>query len=236
MIRPLLLQKPLELPAFGQKPLVAGPVQQVTDGRDPVRPGVAVPRQDIPQDLARPVAGLYRDVEQRRQGDHRGGLAALQFGGWRLHLQGCVQHHAVVPGVLAVAMGGPVLLANVDFHVPLHQAHAFYFQQSVAKVGPGGMAGPARVEHPHFGASLALEPGLSRRAALPQAGQQVLGNIGPAGFLVAARFLFYHQRRHRSIILPQEKRFFEKGLGNPFLQERVPQNPLLKNSQERGTP
>ena len=89
----------------------------------------------------------------------------LSTGG--LNIQSSVEDHAVISGVIAVAVGFPVPLANVYLHSALDQNHSFYFQQSVPEVGTGGMARASGVEDPYPEPVGRSERGLLRRTALP---------------------------------------------------------------------
>ena len=51
-----------------------------------------------------------------------------------------MNHYPVVVGVAAVAMGGPVSLAQVKLHVAADQAQPLNFQKRVAEVRPCGDA------------------------------------------------------------------------------------------------
>jgi hypothetical protein len=81
-----------------------------------------------------------------------------------------VQDHAVILGVAAMAVRIPVPLADVYLHVALDQTYPFHFQQSVPKVGTGGMTGAAGVEDPNPKPVRRPERGLLRRPALPKLG------------------------------------------------------------------
>ena len=101
-------------------------------------------------------------------------MPALQAGYLGGSFQGGVEYDAVIVGVVGVAVGVPVLLPDMQFHVALDQAQPLHFQQGIAKVRPGGSAGAPRIEHPHPPAAAGVKLLLPGRPFLPQPGQQLL--------------------------------------------------------------
>ena len=102
-----------------------------------------------------------------------------------------MENHAVVSGIVSVAVGLPVPLAHVYLHIALDQAHPFHFQQSVPEVGTGGVAGAAGVEDPYPEPVGGAERCLLRRPALPQLGKQPFGYVQVRlGSIGRARFFY----------------------------------------------
>ena len=91
-----------------------------------------------------------------------------------------MHHHAVVVGVSAVAVGVPIRLFDVEFHVAADQPQAFNFQQCVPEVRASGHPGAARIDHPNPLAGLRTEAGLPCSTLFPELGQQPLGDLFPA--------------------------------------------------------
>ena len=95
-----------------------------------------------------------------------------------MQVQGGVQDDAVVVGVLPVAVGIPVLLADVDLHVPLHHPLILEVKQGVAEVRSGRRSGTPGIQHPHPPPLAGAEPLLPRRPPLPQLRQRALRQRG----------------------------------------------------------
>jgi len=70
-----------------------------------------------------------------------------------------------------VAMGLPVPLAKVNFHVALHESLALHHQQGIAEIGAGGDTGSAGIQDPDACARFSMKSAVTRGAALPQEGQ-----------------------------------------------------------------
>ena len=98
-----------------------------------------------------------------------------------------LDHHSVVFGVAAIAVGVPVLLPQVQFHVASDQANALHLQQSIPKIWAGGNPGPARVDHPHPPAGFSAQRHLPYGPFFPELGQQPL------------RYLFFFRISPRGI-------------------------------------
>ena len=90
-----------------------------------------------------------KKVAQRQ---HRYPVATTQ-GGWpRTHISDYVQYHAVISRVFAMAVGVPVPLVDMDFHISPDQAHPFLLKHGVPEIRPGGGAYPAGIKHPEASA------------------------------------------------------------------------------------
>ena len=74
-----------------------------------------------------------------------------------------MHHHAVVVGVSAVAMGLPVRLFYMEFHISPDQSNPFHVQQSVPEVRTGRYAGSAGIDDPNPLAGLGAQAGLTGR-------------------------------------------------------------------------
>ncbi|MCE2464213.1 MAG: hypothetical protein J4F46_09985 [Dehalococcoidia bacterium] len=106
------------------------------------------------------------------QGQHRHTTAAAQNGRPRTHVADYVQHHAVISGVIAMAVGVPVPLADVDFHVSPDQAHSLLLKYGVPEIGPGSGAHPAGIKHPEASAIAGSEVLLPGGLLSPQLHQE----------------------------------------------------------------
>ena len=97
----------------------------------------------------------------------------MQAGDLGRGFQGGVEDDAVVVGVVGMAVGVPVLLADVQLHVALDQTQPLDLQQGIAEVGAGRDAGPSGVQHPYPPAAAGAKLFLPGRPFLPQPGQQL---------------------------------------------------------------
>jgi len=157
--------------------MVSGPVQGLPRFTHGGRPGKALQGQDLPEVYEGFFGGAYRRAfrQQRFQIDHRSQAPALQTGRLRMDLQCPVHRHAVVIRVPAVAVGVPIGLFYVQFHIAADQPEALHLQQGVPKVRTGGRTRPTRVDDTDPLAGLRAETGLPGGPFLPELGQQPLG-------------------------------------------------------------
>jgi hypothetical protein len=83
-----------------------------------------------------------------------------------------MDHHAIVVGVSAVAVGVPVLLFYVGFHVTPDQADALHLQQRVPEIRTRGDPRPARIHNTNPSAGFRAQLRLPYRPLFPKLGQQ----------------------------------------------------------------
>ena len=85
-----------------------------------------------------------------------------------------VKDHAVVTGIVAVAVGVPVPLTYVDLDVAPYQADTLELEHRITEVGAGASTDPSRIDHPKASSVPRFE---GRLAAPPYA-----STAAPGGF------------------------------------------------------